>query len=1277
MTAPRLRSIGVVLSVGICLLMVLPGATSLFGHRQATPASNLYSRVATASAPGGASAASANATPFNISTGLGNPWGIALDPKDGYLFVSDGGGQDVAVIDGATNSVVSLIKVNSGAVEPSGIIFDPNSNNVYVANFAGGDVTVIGGSNLTVWRHIGIATPPAAAWGAVLDLVTNEMFVTYDGGHPLTAINCSTSQVVGNYTFGPVSSGYYDRGSPFGNVYDSYSRQLFLAGDPVEVVALNAANPWIGTNISVPGSGTGAAYDPNNGVIYNTGNVITEINGTNDTAFATVPAPSDVSSGGEGGTVYDPANNRVYIAVGEELVNFDASTYVFGPNVTLGAGGGFQVIYDPGNKDVYVADGNGDLTVVPTSPEPTLRTATFETTLSPGLSWSVKLHGLYEPSASDSIIFTEKKGTYNYTVLPPKGYSASPAAGQVILGKKNLTVSIGLSATKSYPITFQESGLPSGFRWTVSINGEGTGYGSSKESSTTTVKIDQPNGQWGYSVSGPSGFSAYPTGGTVIVSGKAPAVQLADFAPELNIPVYDGPTGVATSTFSDFTFVSELYSDNVTVINDTLNQVVASVPVGSDPEAIVTEPYNANVYVANSGSNNVTVINGTSLKVITSIGVGSSPYFLHFDPVANEVYVSNTGTTSVSVISVKSNLIVSTITVAGNPEWITEDESTGYLYVDNAESCSSGTCHPVSVISDATNTVVATVSSSSASGTFNFNGGPGIAFDPSNGIVYLLGGYYVYAISTSSYGVVQSMVAGTEGNGGLLYDPATGDMLVSGHNTSVTVIGSSTDSVSKAVKVGSDPGAMTYVPTSGLVYVADVGTDAISVINGSSEVLTGSITVADGPADFSLDLTHSSLYVECIGNTISVVFPPKTFTLTSWPVISEVTTFTTTTTSTITISGSGFGVNPSEASLSDGSIDTIASQTSPSLVISDSGGGTHNWSAGHETSTNLDSIGVYLSSWSSSSIVLRGFGTQLGTTWAIGVNDSLTVVVFGPNGDGTAIYQTRVSSSPTVSELNVSVTTLHAFNIASSGSVTSIAALPAPAARTCVCLNGNLSGFSNLTNLRSGDEFLNITKGSFGGDSAVLVGFTVLSAASVIVIQDGLLYNQTERAYLSTLTLDFHPLAGVDLNLTDSMTLVFRASFNATLGGLAMALDNVAPGYVGSPTASLVSLGADYHQLALDLEALRQILPVSIASLEIWNTVANVMDWQLVVPANDFVDALEGVCELSEVIAIGAEEVVAEAFASGGASVAGVFVLCLSFSYTSVTLYQQYLTRFE
>ena len=78
-------------------------------------------------------------------------------------------------------------------------------------------------------------------------------------------------------------------------------------------------------------------------------------------------------------------------------------------------------------------------------------------------------------------------------------------------------------------------------------------------------------------------------------------------------------------------------------------------------------------------------------------------------------------------------------------------------------------------------------------------------------------------------------------------------------------------------------------------------------------------------------------------------------------IINSVSPIFATKQQTIYISGSGFGNTPPQTvPVGDGSVNTYACNVNtPSLAIWDNGGGSHDWSAGRQTCSNVDTVGVF------------------------------------------------------------------------------------------------------------------------------------------------------------------------------------------------------------------------------------------------------------------------------------------------------------------------------
>jgi hypothetical protein len=136
----------------------------------------------------------------------------------------------------------------------------------------------------------------------------------------------------------------------------------------------------------------------------------------------------------------------------------------------------------------------------------------------------------------------------------------------------------------------------------------------------------------------------------------------------------------------------------------------------------------------------------------------------------------------------------------------------------------------------------------------------------------------------------------------------------------------------------------------------------------------------------------------------------------SGPVIDSVSPILAIRLQTIVIRGSGFGnTQPQLTTLDDGSVATVVGNSTPVIRIYDVDGW-DSWEAGCEDSQWVPktSIGIYLTSWSDTEIVLDGFGTALNVnsheSWNIKAGDPLIVNV--QTASGQAACPTTVVASP-------------------------------------------------------------------------------------------------------------------------------------------------------------------------------------------------------------------------------------------------------------------------
>ena len=148
-----------------------------------------------------------------------------------------------------------------------------------------------------------------------------------------------------------------------------------------------------------------------------------------------------------------------------------------------------------------------------------------ETGLPAGTLWGFSIPQLEEGylSTESNVSFYISPG--NYEILPQDAYgyyATNVPEFSVTIPNEIISINYAYSNSlvSTYTVTFTESGLPSGHKWTVDFNG--TDYSSS----SNTIQINNlTNGNYRYSIGGVSGYNNIP-GGTVSVNFTRNAVNV-------------------------------------------------------------------------------------------------------------------------------------------------------------------------------------------------------------------------------------------------------------------------------------------------------------------------------------------------------------------------------------------------------------------------------------------------------------------------------------------------------------------------------------------------------------------------------------------------------------------------------------------------------------------------------------------------------------------------------------------------------------------------------
>jgi hypothetical protein len=142
--------------------------------------------------------------------------------------------------------------------------------------------------------------------------------------------------------------------------------------------------------------------------------------------------------------------------------------------------------------------------------------ATFSEAGLPSLTaWSITLNGTtLSALAPTRIVFSNlAPGSYAFSVGTVPGYGAQPSSGTITITNNNPPPqNIQFSATQ-FAVTFDESGLPTGTSWSVTL-------GSQQLSSTSsTIVFTEVDGTYSFTVGSVPGFRASPSSGSITVNG--------------------------------------------------------------------------------------------------------------------------------------------------------------------------------------------------------------------------------------------------------------------------------------------------------------------------------------------------------------------------------------------------------------------------------------------------------------------------------------------------------------------------------------------------------------------------------------------------------------------------------------------------------------------------------------------------------------------------------------------------------------------------------------
>jgi YVTN family beta-propeller protein len=294
-----------------------------------------------------------------------------------------------------------------------------------------------------------------------------------------------------------------------------------------------------------------------------------------------------------------------------------------------------------------------------------------------------------------------------------------------------------------------------------------------------------------------------------------------------------------------------------------------------------TDPGGPLIYVSNIAENSAVTAyslnTGAALATLPTTGVAEA---LAFSPDGSTVYAAESGD-YVGVINVATNTVIANIPVGFWPTSLAMSPDGSTVYVTDAQS------NTISVINASTYTVTATIPAGASPQS--------VVISPDGATLYVAGSGDVSndeagtitMISTATDGITGTISMGAyAGAAAVALSPdGTTAYVANADSNAVSVIDLTTDAVTATIPVGLFPDSLTVTPDGRSVYIANSSSESISVIDTATDAVTATIPIAGGPVQVANYPDGGSVFATT-GDGVSVISTENntvTGTLTNTP----------------------------------------------------------------------------------------------------------------------------------------------------------------------------------------------------------------------------------------------------------------------------------------------------------------------------------------------------------------------------------------------------------
>ena len=281
--------------------------------------------------------------------------------------------------------------------------------------------------------------------------------------------------------------------------------------------------------------------------------------------------------------------------------------------------------------------------------------------------------------------------------------------------------------------------------------------------------------------------------------------------------------------------------------------IVGTIPVGADPRAVAVNAITHRVYVTNLATNDVSVIDTVANTSVATVQVGKNPYLIAVNQETNVIYVQTDD--GLDVINGTNSRHVKTLPISGR-QALRVDPTLNRLYVVTWEN--GGMLY---VIDGSTNSIVDTIDLKKQ---YNFSGPCGLDIDPQAHQIYITevyGGGLLVINSTNL-----RLITGVPyvGNVKIIVDRKPNRIYAlygypNHQSYGLNILDATTYKLIAGIRT--DGSLLAFDPTRSLVYMIDFGNNTLITIDGQSGRIMGSLQLAFQPKGIDVDISTGRIFV--------------------------------------------------------------------------------------------------------------------------------------------------------------------------------------------------------------------------------------------------------------------------------------------------------------------------------------------------------------------------------------------------------------------------------